>query len=268
MSAYIEVVIMDNLILTSSIAVLSYVTCGQLVRKRRTLVASLLGTAISVTYPFWRLQTALLVIAKIAVGLILSAILFCGLEKPILSTLIFFANTALCGGVCIMLNYFITQDWAKTLALAPTLPYCIPSAIGVTLALCVKRVHGAVQKRRRKSAYTYGVSVTINGKSVAMTGYLDSGNFLFHGNSPIVVIKLTALTRFFERNTIVERIIGIKTINGVGASSKLFLLKPERFILYSDKKKNKHNIDLTLGVSEADFDCSADMLLPPSLIGG
>ena len=64
------------------------------------------------------------------------------------------------------------------------------------------------------------------------------------------------------------KIIGIKTINGVGASSKLFLLKPERFILYSDKKKNKHNIDVTLGVSEADFDCSADMLLPPSLIGG
>ena len=76
MKVYIEFVIIDNLVLTSSIAGLSYAACGKRVHKRRTAAAAAIGTVISVFYPFWDLITPLLVAAKIAVGLLLGILLF------------------------------------------------------------------------------------------------------------------------------------------------------------------------------------------------
>ena len=59
-----------------------------------------------------------------------------------------------------------------------------------------------------------------------------------------------------------------KTAVGVGdASTRLILIKPDRFLLYFDKKRNKHS-DVILGVCVGGFSRREDILLPVSVLGG
>ncbi|MBQ7227324.1 MAG: sigma-E processing peptidase SpoIIGA [Clostridia bacterium] len=270
MKVYIEAVILDNLILTASIAILSYSACAKSVRKLRTLIVSVVGTVISVTYPFWDLSLVLTLIARIAVGIMLSLILFAGLDRLVLSTLVFFGQTALIGGACIFVNYLIVGDFATALVSAPVLPYSVPSVIGVGITFIIKIIYRASWRKRTESAFIYNVRLTIGGVTAEMQGYLDSGNFLFDEKTelPIVVIKLSSLSKAFGKANVIKRISGAKTAISVGnTSTQLFLLKPDKFILYSGKKMNTYS-DVMLGIVESGFNRREDMLLHPSIIGG
>lgn len=270
MKVYIEFVIIDNLVLTSSIAGLSYAACGKRVHKRRTAAAAAIGTVISVFYPFWDLITPLLVAAKIAVGLLLGILLFARLDRAVLGVLMFFAQTAVVGGVCVFANYLVTGDMGAALTGVPVLPYCVPSAIGAALFFVFRAVFRAAGRRRTASAFVYSVAVTIGGRTARMRGYLDTGNGLYDEKTslPVVVVKLSSLADAFGRRAVVGRICGCKTAEFVGGGkSKLFLIKPDKFLLYSGKKANKYS-DVMLGVSERGFGRGEDMLLHPSLVGG
>lgn len=270
MKVYIEFVIIDNLVLTASIAGLSYAVTGKRVHKRRTFIASVLGTALSVTYPFWLLPTPLLVIAKIAIGILLAIILFARLERPLLGIILFFVMTGAVGGLCLFVNFIAVGNIASALLGAPVLPYCVPSAIGAISFFTARTALRAAKRRRTHSAYVYDVFVTLGGKTVGMKGYLDSGNMLYDDAAglPIVVAKLSSLERAFGRREIISLIGGHKRIDSVnGSAGKLFLVRPEKFLLYSGGKMNTYS-DVMLGVCERGFARAEDMLLHPSIIGG
>lgn len=269
MKVYIEFVIIDNLVLTASIAGLSYAIAGKRIHKRRTLAASVIGTALSITYPFWMLPTPLLIVAKLAVGVLLAVILFARLERPVLGIILFFAMTGAVGGLCLFVNYIAAGNIASALLGAPVLPYCVPAAIGAATFFTARTVLGAAKRRRTRSAYIYDVCVTLNGKAAKLKGYLDSGNLLYDdAGLPIIVTKLSSLERAFGRREIMGLVGGYKAINSVnGSAGKLFLIRPDKFLLYSGKKTNTYS-DVMLGVCVRGFDRGEDMLLHPSIIGG
>lgn len=270
MKVYIEFVIIDNLVLTASIAGLAYAAAGMRVHKRRTAVAAVVGTAISVFYPYWRLATPLLVVAKLTVGLLLGVILFARLQKPVLGVTLFFAQTAVVGGICIFINYLLTGDLGEALTGTPVLPYCVPAAIGAVTFFLGRYALRAAKRRRAEAPYKYDVEVSLGGKTVKMKGYLDTGNGLYDDKTalPIVVVKLSSLSRAFGRGETIARVEGCKVACSVGnAQTKLFLLRPEKFVLYSERKMNKYS-DVMLGITETGFSRKEDMLLHPSVIGG
>lgn len=270
MKVYIEFVIIDNIVLTSSIAGLSYASVGMRVHKRRTAVAAAIGTVISVFYPFLTLATPLLIVAKLTVGVLLGIILFARLQKPVLGVVLFFVQTAVVGGLCIFVNYLITGDIGDALTGTPILPYCVPSAIGAALFFVARYAFRAAKRRRTEASFVYDVEVTVGGTTVVMKGYLDSGNFLYDEKTslPVVIVKLSSLYRAFGRDKTIASIEGYKIAQSIGSiRTKLFLIKPDKFILYSEQKMNKHS-DVMLGATETDFSRKEDMLLHPSVIGG
>ena len=270
MKVYIEFVIIDNLVLTASIAGLSYAAAGMRVHKRRTAAAAVVGTVISVFYPFWSLATPLLIVAKLTVGILLGVIMFARLQKPVLGVTLFFLQTAAVGGLCFFVNYLITGDIGEALTGTPVLPYCVPSAIGAA-AFFIGRYAVRVAKRKRaEAAYKYDVGIVMNGITAIMKGYLDTGNCLFDEKTslPIIVIKLSSLCKAFGRGETINKVAGYKIAQSVGkVETKLFLIKPDKFILYSDGKMNKYS-DVMLGITETGFSRKEDMLLHPSVIGG
>ena len=92
MRVYIEFVIIDNMVVTSLAACLSYGFTGTRVRKIRVAVAAVAGTVVSVFYPFWSMPTPLIILAKLFVGVVLSAVLYAGVSNVISGMLTFFAS--------------------------------------------------------------------------------------------------------------------------------------------------------------------------------
>ena len=279
MKVYIEVVILDNLLMTAAIAQMSYYVLGQPHGgKIRIAVASVFGTAMSVIYPFFPFPAWLIVVTKIAIGKALSFILFvrrCNLVK---GSLIFFLMTAMTGGLCVLVNYMIIGNLLVSLTSAPVMPYSVPTVIVLTLTFIVKIVWDKTKRKRLKAAYIYEVSILVFGKYCKLKGYLDSGNTLYDPGSglPVIIVKLSAIEKYITSENLVlllsgeaGRIDGMHYIDafGLGGMAKLPVIKPEKLQLYSGRQMNT-NKNVMLGVSVADFGSDADMLLHPAIIGG
>ena len=107
MKVYIEFFVAENVVVTVLISGLAYRFLGMRPRKLRTALAAIAGTLASVFYPFWELPTPLMALAKLLVGVALSALLFTGVCNVPMGVLCFFASTALLAGATLAADCFI-----------------------------------------------------------------------------------------------------------------------------------------------------------------
>ena len=120
---------------------------------------------------------------------------------------------------------------------------------------------------RAESAFICSASVRVGGVTARVRGYFDTGSGLEENGVPIAVIKLVSFVRLFGADALIAS-HGKKRVCGVGGvQTELILVKPQEFLLYFDKKRNKHS-DVILGVSVGGFRRNEDMLLPVSMLGG
>ncbi len=267
MKVYIEFFVIDNVVTTSLASCLSYNFIGIKIRRLRVLIVTVAGTLVSVFYPFWSLPTPLIVIAKLLIGMILSLILFAGIFNIAFGALSFFGATALLGGACIAADCFISGDLGLALSSPSRLPYCLPSAVSLVIYIPARCILSSARKRRAESSYGYDVYVTIGNRTVKMRGYLDTGNGLEEDGIPIAVTKLNVFLNKFGADAL-EAAYAEKTVAGIGdAQARLILVKPDKFLLYLDKKRNKYS-DVILGITASGFRRTEDMLLPVSVLGG
>lgn len=278
MKVYIEVVLLDNLLMTAAIGLMSYFIMGIKAGKIRLAIASVAGAAISIVYPFIPVGGWLLVGMKILIGVILALILFIRKCNILRGVLVFFGMTALAGGLCVLVNYLIIGDFVVSVTAAPVMPYCACTCIVCALILAGKTVWEKTKKRRLRSSYHYDVDVTLFGKSYKLKGFLDSGNTLYDNSSglPVVVVKLSAIEKKLDDRLIVlllsgdaSLIDGVRYIStqGLGGQTRLAVVKPEKLELYFGKNVNT-NKSVMVGVSVKDFGGDADVLLHPAMIGG
>lgn len=269
MKAYIEIVVLDNMILTSVISALSYSALGLKPKKRRIAVVAFLCTVISVVSPFFCLPLALMIVIKVVIGVVAAVGLFFNCGRLFLGVLSFFGFTAFTGGLAIYINYLITGSFNSVYGEA-IIPYCVCSAVSALLYFFFKMCLAALKKTREESSLSVKVSVTLCGVTMTLSGFIDTGNGLYDENSglPIVVAKLSALTERVGYHRLKKAVTGRKTVEVLGKEKKqLFLLKADKFVLYSDKKSNIHK-DVMIGISVGGFTRKEDLLLGIGLLGG
>ena len=97
---YIEFVIADNFLLTYLAGATAARICHKRLRVWRLVLASAVGTAVAVFYPFMRVGFVLQFVIKLSLGAALCVIMFAKTPKPITSSLLFFGCTFAYGGAC------------------------------------------------------------------------------------------------------------------------------------------------------------------------
>ena len=105
MTVYVENVIADNFFLTYLIAQLSYKIGGVYAKKRRSVIAASLGTAVALVYPLIKNNFALFAV-KAALYAAMCAILYTGKNKPIMA-LVFLCVTAVFGGIIFLVSFTV-----------------------------------------------------------------------------------------------------------------------------------------------------------------
>ena len=267
MKVYIEFFVADNVIVTYLTASLAYAFVGLKTRRLRSAAVSVAGTLASVFYPFWIMPTPLIALSKVVIGIALSVVLFAGLRNIAFGTLCFFASTALLGGATLAAECMVRGDLGLALSSPSGLPYFVPSAIAIAVYIPARVITAAARKMRAESAFICSASVTVGGVTARVRGYFDTGSGLEENGVPIAVIKLVSFVRLFGADALIAS-HGKKRVCGVGGvQTELILVKPQEFLLYFDRKRNKHS-DVILGVSVGGFRRNEDMLLPVSMLGG
>lgn len=279
MDVYIEYVVLDNFTITFLIAALTYKIMLKRVAKLRSVIAATVGTGVAVAYPFVY-SNVLVFLVKLGLWLVLSLILFCGKRKFLLCSVAFLAVTFLFGGVTFGINYFVCGDVYSAMRVSS---FEFPISV-ILLGVCVcyflaKKLAVAIHRRKDVIGAIYGFSVTLFGKTLELRGLMDTGNRLYDERSglPIVIIGIKRLMALLDGEQLIALAVGngeslqhgarYIEISTATKSGKILLVKPELFVLYSDK--GEHILyDVTVGVSFAPISDTVeyDAILHPALI--
>ena len=254
---YIEYVIADNFILTF----LSGAAAARLTHKRadviRIFIAATVGTAAAIFYPYINVPFAVQLVIKIALGCVLCIIMFFKTPRFITSSLMFFGCTFTFGGACYALWYSVGGTGAAAKYLGEC-PLFLTLGVGAGVYFCVRYVVKRLRLARAAAPYVFRTEVEIFKQKLTFDAFLDTGNCVFDDRTGLPVI-ITALNVFTDKLDAVASAEFIKhadkfkrhRVTTAAGETEIFILRPERITVYSDKQK--HTINAVLGLAAHGF---------------
>lgn len=271
MTVYVENVIADNFFLTYLIAQLSYKIGGVYAKKRRSVFAAILGTAVALVYPLIKNNFALFAV-KAALYAAMCAILYVGKNKPIMA-LVFLCVTAGFGGIIYLVSFTVFGNVEEAVRGGGEFS---PGMI-IFLGWAIYKIAWKCALKRKRKKYdeqcVVDVSLSICGTEISVKGLVDSGNRLYDIKSALPVMLLyedKTLKNVVNRGKNSE-FSGYIEITGVGGEKrKVPLYHPDKAEFVRNGKAELAKNDFLVGL--CDFALGGNNLfgaiVHPAICGG
>ena len=244
MQVYIEVVIINNLLINALILTLTLRFLRHKISKALIFISSAIGTIYAIFLPLADILN--LFVFKIILAILMVAIIMgrCTFKRYLSACAIFFSLTFAMGGITQGLASILSIDLAKVNS--TLIPFFVGLA-GLIVLFAQKLIYKHVILARRKSRYEDFVIISANGKEVSCKAYYDSGNRLYYKNSPTIIIDKSVALQLFEQQelNLVKDNTQIDTVTG---KKKLQVVTLD-YLRTQDKK------DKVYGVMAAISDC-------------
>lgn len=258
MTVYIEYVFIDNFIIDFLIFKTAFGLSDIPVPVKRLLFSAFLGAAFSVLYPLITENAFILAAVKIIFGLLLTftACKFNSFKQYINFTLLFFAVTFAFGGAVWGLCCLLGIDPATNLSVGISL---LPVYLLYRAVLNLAR---RIFRKRDASTFYADAEITFGVKSVRIKGLFDTGNALYDGLSPVIIVTKNAILSAIDEKTIrnAKRI----TVSTVAGMREKISVLPTAVVIYYGAERNIFN-NVTVCLTSEKFD-GYDAILHPSLM--
>lgn len=264
MTVYIEYVLIDNFVIDWLLLKAALTTAGLTAARSRLFFSALVGAAVALVYPAIEVHAAILVLLKISAGffMVLISAKFNGVKNFVIVSALFFVYTALLGGaitaVFSVFNINGSEEFCTAFMIVPA----------YILIKAVREIVRFIYRRKDTAAFTYRTEITAGGITVSVNGFLDTGNGLYDGDSPVIVCSVAVAQKFLSGGKIraVKR-IPVGTVNGkkflpafVADSVKIYAEESPCGIPASESET------VTVCAAKTGFSCGYDVILPPGLI--
>ncbi len=269
---YIEFVIADNFLLTYLAGATAIRVCGKRVNVWRLAAAATVGTVVAVFYPYMRLGVGAQFAVKLALGAVLSFMLFFKTQKPITSSLLFFGCTFAYGGACYALGLILYSSASDAAIFSKRCPLFVVLTVGVMLYYCARFAVKRLNALRARAPYEYGAKVEVYGCTLHFNAFLDTGNCVFDDVTGLPVI-ITDTGRFGSKLTDDALRVFLKSLDGMrrvtiktpAGEATAYMIRPTSVTVYSDRQE--HKIDAMVGLVGGNrFRGPHEMLLNPAVI--
>jgi hypothetical protein len=233
------------------------------------ILTSFLATVGAFIYPFCTINPVLAYSIKLIVWIVLCLVLFAKKQYFLRSALMFLLSTMLVGGV---LTFVSTLISSQPDVIGGKVDFAFPIGlivvIGYVTTFIIKRVSTQIFRNKGSEDLVRNVRVGINGRTLQLKGFMDTGNRLIDSKSglPVVVVKASAVVHAFSPATFARLIekgrdncITYTTVTG--GVNKIMLVYPDSFAI----EGKKEGVDVALGVSFSGFYGDYDAILHPSL---
>ena len=182
MTVYIEYVLIDNLVIDFLLLKATYATLGVMPKRGRLFACAVFGAMIALLYPLI-LSKVISTAIKVLTGFLMTIIAFRYSSKRqyFTATAIFFLYTFLTGGAIIGVFSIFGIDYSSEYSIALMF---IPVYFLLRIIIEVIKF---IYRRKDVVSFTYKTSITLLGKTIDCKGFLDTGNGLYDGDSPVVM---------------------------------------------------------------------------------
>ena len=261
MVVFIEYVLIDNFFIDYLLLKTTFFIMNLTVKKSRLVVSAFLGALFSLAFPIINLANVLTLILKILVGLTLVMISykFTDFRSYYVSCVVFLTLTFLTGGAIIGVYNLIGIKYSTEISIAVMiLPVYILLKLGVAV---IKFLY----VKRHTVNLTYEVEIFALGNTVKASGFLDTGNFLYDGFSPTIVISKRLFEILLKSGSLTEiKKQKIATVNG---EQEKISFKCDKLVIKDRGELNIFN-NVTVVVTKNLCVGGVDVLLHPALMEG
>ena len=269
---YIEFVIADNLLLTYLAGSAAAKLCHNRVRAWRLIVASVIGTAVAVFYPFIG-SIYLSIAVKLCLWVTLSFVMYFRTARPAVAAVVFLGCTFAFGGACyaVELCFCGGQNVSEFMA---RYPICLVLVCGVIvyggMRYCIRRM----RVPRVRAPYEYGTEVSVFDTKMKFAAFLDTGNCVFDARSglPVVITDIDRFTDKLDTDAAVKFAKSLPKLRTITAKTPagetvIYLVQPSTISVYSDRQWHKINAMVGLvGGQGKRFSDAHEMLLGPEIL--
>ncbi|MBE7086773.1 MAG: hypothetical protein E7369_00550 [Clostridiales bacterium] len=258
MTVYIEYVLIDNFVLDYLFLKATFHLTNIPSSKGRLLFCAFLGSVFALIYPLIRLGSVGTAVIKILFGLLLTLISgkFKTKKEYYVCTLIFFCLTTLTGGGIIAVYNLIGLNYSSELSIGLMI---LPAYAILKIVLAVIKY---IYSRKAVVQNVYKCELSLGGRVVVTDGFMDTGNMLYDGDTPVIVCDKRVAKELFSGDTLpkIKRI----TFSTVSGKSTMMAITINSIKIYFDGHENIYN-KVTLGVAKNSVGTGYGVILHPAL---
>ncbi len=257
MKVVIEYVLIDNFVIDYLLLSSAYFTCGVSAKRRRIFFSALFGGVFALIFPLLNFHPVLLSVIKICTGFLLVAISynFLSFRNYVVVSTVFIAYTFALGGGILGLYYIF--------GLSIGTETCVATVILPAYA-CLKALRYVVRhiyRRKDVACFTYPVELSFGEKIICGKGFLDTGNGVYDGENPVVIINKGLAKEFIGASMPKIKRIHVDTVNG-GEEKVAFCIDGIKIF---GENFDYASTNVTLCVSKTGFETDYEIILHPAL---
>ena len=256
MTVYIEYVLIDNFVIDYFLLSAAFTITGKREKVLYRIIAAATGAIAALIYPLFSDMSVLSIILKIATGLtvVFAAGRYSSIKEYYVNAAVFFALTFALGGAVIGVFSIFNLDYSSETSIAFM---AIPA---YTIVKTIKSIVKYFFIRAVEEKNCYDCEITLNQTTVKLKGFMDTGNSLYDGDSPVVVCgEKVALKIIGDRFPKIKH-IKIKTAIG---EKKVLSFKVDQIKIFISDKANIFNNVTVASVKNAGQ--GYDIILHPAL---
>lgn len=261
MTVYVEYVLIDNFVIDYLLIKAALFSVGVFVKRGRLFVSAAVGAAIALVYPALKIHPAVLIPLKIAAGflIVLLSAKFGSVKEYLVVSALFFVFTALLGGAIFGIYSVFGLSYTEEISAALiTLPaYVVIKALRETLRF--------IYRKKEVVALTFFAEITVGNVTVGANAFLDTGNNLYDGDSPVVLMSSALAQKFFDggKKFAIKK-IAVTTVGGTG---DFLAFSADKIVVYRDGEPPLEYSGVTLCAAKSGFGTGTDVILSPALEG-
>lgn len=259
MTVYIEYVLIDNFVIDYLLLKATFVIMGISISQWRLFLCAFLGAIFALALPLLNFNAVLVGAIKVLFGLLLVTLSarFRNKREFYLSLITFFCLTFLSGGIIIGVFTIFGLDYSAEISVALMF---IPVYFVIRFVVAVVKF---IYRRKSVMANLYDVEILVDGKSKMGKGFLDTGNALFDGDSPIIVCNFKFAMGLID-NALLKPVkkISVKTATG---EKNLTAIKTQAVKIFIADRPHIFN-NVTLCVTKNSVGDGYDVILHPHLL--
>lgn len=215
MKIYIEYVIFNNFFVDLMILYWSGLAGGRKISFFRIIISSVIGTLYAVLLPYISFKGDIAVKFALALIMTLIAFRYKRIKEYALTLIYFFAFTFLLGGAVIALTYLGEYELYNSLTYPNSIRSGLLAVLLIGITLLVKLALRVIKEYIRKRRYIYKVFIRHKKNSVTASGFVDSGNRLYFGIYPVIIVDKELFEKLFTKDEIdaCSKYVEVNTIN-------------------------------------------------------
>lgn len=264
MEVYIELTILDNLIINAIILFLTSFSLRYKIKFWRLFLSAFLGMLFAVLLPLLALSTVSVFIVKMCLGNIMCLIMNKKLtiREYFLYYLMFLTFTFVLGGFCFFINFLV----GGTTSHFPIPTSVIVLFMFVYIFFLIKGII-AFYSKKKLHGFIYNVRIIEGNKKLVLKAYLDSGNTLIDECKPVVIIAPKVFDKLYKTKfhevLFLKKFEGLKNphfmeYNTISGNGKIFVFNVDNFEVLDNKFSTK---EVSLGVSLKPFSKDFDAIM-------